>query len=181
MLKPGGRLIAVGDPYQAIFGFTGADNDSLDQIRRAFNAITLPLNASFPVPAGGRGSCPEVGEPHRAGGDGSGREVRTIKYAELVEASEKALDGRDAILCRKTAPLLELAFSLIRRGVGCRVEGRDIGTQLVNLIRKYKVKSSLTSAGGLTTTPHGRFRKHWRRVGTPRRADRGTGWKRCGC
>jgi DNA helicase-2/ATP-dependent DNA helicase PcrA len=141
MLKPGGRLIAVGDPYQAIFGFTGADNDSLDQIRRAFNAITLPLNASFRCPqavvAHARKWVSHI-EPVETAAAG---EVRTIKYAELVEASEKALDGRDAILCRKTAPLLELAFSLIRRGVGCRVEGRDIGTQLVNLIRKYKVKS----------------------------------------
>ena len=29
MLKPSGRLVAVGDPHQAIYGFTGTDNDSL--------------------------------------------------------------------------------------------------------------------------------------------------------
>ncbi len=51
MLKPGGRLVAVGDPRQAIYGFSGADNDALDQITRDFNATEMPLTVITPVPA----------------------------------------------------------------------------------------------------------------------------------
>jgi superfamily I DNA/RNA helicase len=50
MLAPGGRIIAVGDPAQAIYGFTGADSDSLDLIRADFSAITLPLTVSYRCP-----------------------------------------------------------------------------------------------------------------------------------
>lgn len=41
------RLIAVGDPMQAIYGFRGADADALDKIREEFNALTLPLSVSY--------------------------------------------------------------------------------------------------------------------------------------
>src|SRR6185312_9814990 len=51
MLNPiTGRLIAVGDPAQAIYGFTGADADSLELIRSAVNAKTLPLTVTYRCP-----------------------------------------------------------------------------------------------------------------------------------
>ena len=46
MLKPGGRVIAVGDPRQAIYGFTGADNDALEQIAEKFNCARMPAALS---------------------------------------------------------------------------------------------------------------------------------------
>lgn len=44
----------------------------------------------------------------------------------------------DAVLCRNTAPLITLAFGFIQRGVGVHVLGREIGTNLVTLIRSCK-------------------------------------------
>lgn len=44
----------------------------------------------------------------------------------------------DAILCRNTAPLITLAFGFIQRGVGVHVLGREIGANLVALIRACK-------------------------------------------
>lgn len=41
----------------------------------------------------------------------------------------------DAILCRNFAPLVRLAFQLIRRGVPCRVLGTEFATQLETLIQ----------------------------------------------
>lgn len=41
------RLIAVGDPHQAIYGFRGADADSMEQLRDEFNAVVLPLSVSY--------------------------------------------------------------------------------------------------------------------------------------
>jgi len=42
-----GRLIAVGDRHQAIYGFTGADNDALDILKEEFSAAELPLSTCF--------------------------------------------------------------------------------------------------------------------------------------
>jgi superfamily I DNA/RNA helicase len=50
MLKPGARMVVVGDPNQAIYGFTGADNDSMDQIKAALGSIELPLNLTYRCP-----------------------------------------------------------------------------------------------------------------------------------
>lgn len=41
------RLIAVGDPHQAIYGFRGADNDSLDTLEKEWNAVRFPLSVSY--------------------------------------------------------------------------------------------------------------------------------------
>src|SRR5580765_4726016 len=50
MLKRGGRLIAVGDRHQAIYGFTGADADALDLIAKEHNCVNLPLTVSYRCP-----------------------------------------------------------------------------------------------------------------------------------
>ena len=39
------------------------------------------------------------------------------------------------------APLIEIAHKLIRNKIACKVEGRDIGTQLINLVGRWKVKT----------------------------------------
>lgn len=73
----------------------------------------------------------------------------------MIQASPFAPDGsvltlptygpsdfpaHSAILCRNTAPLVSFAFQLIRRNVGCRVLGREIGQGLVTLVNKLKAK-----------------------------------------
>lgn len=45
-----GRLIAVGDPNQAIYGFAGADAESFDNVRRMFNCTQLPLSICYRCP-----------------------------------------------------------------------------------------------------------------------------------
>lgn len=46
-----------------------------------------------------------------------------------------------AVLCRNAAPLIAFAFALMRRNVGCRVLGREIGTSLITLIDRARASS----------------------------------------
>ena len=48
-----------------------------------------------------------------------------------------------AILCRNTAPLLAFVFSLIERGIGVHVLGRDIGTGLLTTIESCRATTLL--------------------------------------
>ena len=50
MVKKGGRVFAVGDRHQAIYGFTGTDANSLDLIAQDFAAIYMPLTTSYRCP-----------------------------------------------------------------------------------------------------------------------------------
>lgn len=135
-LKPGGRLVAVGDRRQAIYGFTGASHDALDIIKHEFNAIELPLTVSYRcaknIVAQAQTVVSHI-QAHDAAPDG------VVEELELGQAL-KVLDAHDAVLCRNTAPLIKLAFHLIGQGRGCVVLGREIGTQLVGLVKKMKAK-----------------------------------------
>lgn len=141
MLRPGGRLIAVGDPHQAIYGFTGADNDSLDIIADEFNCVRLPLTVTY--------RCPKAVVDHArlwvshitahdSAPDGS---VATITEGEFNQIVPQPTD---AILCRNTKPLVELAFSLIRRRIPCHVEGREIGRGLMGLATKWRTVKQIS-------------------------------------
>lgn len=143
MLKPGGRLIAVGDPRQAIYGFSGADNDALDQIARDFNARSLPLTVTYRCPkAVVRVAQQFVShiEAHETAPEG---EYKSIHYDKVLEEVRPG----DAILCRYNKYLVNLCFKLIRAGRPARIEGRAIGAGLLALAGKWKVKTLEELAG----------------------------------
>jgi DNA helicase-2/ATP-dependent DNA helicase PcrA len=143
LVKLNGKVIAVGDPRQAIYGFTGADADSLDLIKRDFKAIEMPLTITY--------RCPK----------------KVVQYAKMwvnhIEAADTApegnvtastfeqmaaradLDNNSAILCRNTKPLVQAAFNLIRRNIACKVEGRDIGGGLKKLATRWKSIKTITA------------------------------------
>ena len=139
MLKPRtGRLVSVGDNRQAIYGFTGADADSMNQMKIATNAKTLPLNMTCRCPKAVVREAQRLVPDFTAHEDAPEGVVRSIKYIDL--AGEK-LGKTDAILCRNTAPLIQTAYSLISKGIACRVEGREIGTGLIKLASRWKIKT----------------------------------------
>lgn len=47
LLGEKGRLIAVGDPYQSIYGFRGADSDAVPRLVEEFSLQTLPLSVTY--------------------------------------------------------------------------------------------------------------------------------------
>lgn len=136
--KNGGRMILVGDPAQAIYGFTGADSNSMTQLREAVQGITLPLNVTRRCPKLVVEQAKRLVPDFVAHEDAPQGVVRAIEYDSL-EAEQ--LNKNDAILCRNTAPLVTTAYTLIAKGIACRVEGREIGTGLIKLARRWKLKT----------------------------------------
>ncbi len=136
-LKPGGRLIAVGDPCQAIYGFRGADTSSIANIKREFNAIELPLTVSYRCPQAVVAKAQEFVSHIEAHSDAPQGKVETLE-----QFGPAMFNGAtDAILCRNTGPVVELAYKLMRHNVPVRVLGREIGQGLVALIKKMKAKT----------------------------------------
>lgn len=141
MLRPGGRLIAVGDPRQAIYGFTGADADAVELIVQEFGCTRLPLTITYRCPKRvvdhARLWVSHI-EAHASAPEGA---VSTIPLSALLEQKKGSpmLTSADTILCRNTKPLVELAYHFLQQGIGCHVEGRDIGRSLMALTRKWRV------------------------------------------
>jgi superfamily I DNA/RNA helicase len=157
MLKPRtGRLIAIGDDRQAIYGFTGADSDSLDIIRRELHSAVLPLTVTYRCPKSvvmeANRLVPDLvaHESAPAGAIGAIRPTYdVVENGEVVDTlpwyvGEIAVGGEDAILCRNTAPLVETAYNMLAKGIGCRIEGREIGEGLIALAQRWKTPKTLS-------------------------------------
>ncbi|KPL26829.1 MAG: hypothetical protein AMJ72_12340 [Acidithiobacillales bacterium SM1_46] len=130
-----GRLIAVGDSHQAIYGFRGADSQSLANIGRLFKAETMPLSITYRCPR----AVVEIAQqfvPHIECSD-------TAETGEILHPKDWAVDSfsdSDLVVCRNTAPLIELAYKCIAEGKQVHVMGREIGKGLVNVVKKVAGK-----------------------------------------
>jgi superfamily I DNA/RNA helicase len=137
MLAEGGRLIAVGDRHQAIYGFTGADSDALDLIATETNAKQLPLTITYRCPKAVVAYAQQWVNHIQAAETAPEGVVSTLNSTELALSAKIG----DAILCRFNAPLVEYVYKFIAAGTPAMIEGREIGKGLVTLARRWKVKS----------------------------------------
>lgn len=133
IMMPGGRLVAVGDPAQAIYGFRGADSTALDLLAEDFEpCISLPLSVSYRCPLAvvrkAKGYVSQI-EPADGAPEGLVQELG-VKW-KLSDFGQ-----HDIIVCRNTKPLLELGYRLLKAQIPLRILGRDIGEGLISLIRK---------------------------------------------
>lgn len=135
MLANGGRLIAVGDRHQAIYGFTGADANALDLISERFDCIRLPLTVSWRCAR----SIVEYAQQYVSHIEAAPDALEgLVKHEGYDEFQQRELKPTDAILCRNTRPLVDLALGYLRRDIPCAVEGRDIGADLNRLATKWR-------------------------------------------
>ena len=139
MLRSGGRVIAVGDPHQAIYGFTGADSDALELIKQDFNAIELPLTVSYRCPQNVVKFAQQWVSHIQAAPTAPEGSVAAITMEDFLKRND--LTAGAAVLSRTNAPNVELAFNLIRRRIPCRIEGRDIAKSITKLMTRWKVKT----------------------------------------
>ena len=136
-LKAGERIAVVGDEHQAIYGFAGADTESMSTMASMLSARdgleTLPLTVTRrcgqAIVEEAKEIVPEF-EAHPSTGDGE------VCYEDLEYIC--AREGSKMILCRINAPLIREAFVLINAGVSVKVLGDDIRGSLIGLINMLK-------------------------------------------
>ena len=126
------RLIAVGDPCQAIYGFRGAHEDSMEKLRETFEMRELPLTISFRCPQAVvehvRWRAPAMRWPDWA----RPGTVRTLTHWSAQDLEESA-----TIICRNNAPLFGIAIRLLKNGRTCQLDGKDIILGITKVMRKF--------------------------------------------
>ena len=137
---PGGRMVFVGDERQAIYGFAGADNRSVERIVARVNAQRLPLSICYRCPTAHLDLAREIVPAIEARPGAPAGELRTIAPHEL----DALVRPGDLVICRLTAPLVEQCIHFITRGISARVEGRDIGKALTQIVRKVAERRGFT-------------------------------------
>jgi DNA helicase-2/ATP-dependent DNA helicase PcrA len=139
----GGRVLAVGDPSQSMYGFAGAAFDSFWRVKAHFNCEELPLSVCYRCGIAHLDLARLI-VPHILPRDNApAGKVETLN--ELDDIMGKVQDG-DLILCRLTAPLISLAVQMIRNKMPARVRGQDIGKNLTAILDKVEKMQGFTFA-----------------------------------
>lgn len=153
----GRRIVLVGDVNQAIYGFAGADVDSIPRMRQLLSPNETPLEplrltetrrCGKAIVAEAQAIVPDF-KAHESNPDGM------IRYAKWVAKMEKPVDDtpvefkdgmpyqtlvgdNDMILCRVNAPLVSQALQFIKSGRKAVIRGRNFGGQLIDFVKKLK-------------------------------------------
>lgn len=128
----GGRMVFVGDPFQSIYGFAGADCDSFQNIKNLVKPTELPLSICYRCPSSHIELAKRI-VPHIEARPGAPEGV--IAHIPEAKLGENVREG-DLVLCRLTAPLIKECIKLIRQRKPARVRGRDIGKNLTSIVKK---------------------------------------------
>jgi DNA helicase-2/ATP-dependent DNA helicase PcrA len=137
-LKPGGRIVAIGDDRQAIYGFRGADQDAIGKLISRLEAKTLPLSITYRCPKSVVALAKSIVSDIEAAPNAEEGTVRN--NVSEMEMKKSAVAG-DFILSRTNAPLIGLCMAFIKDGKPANIQGRDIGANLTGMIKKSKAKS----------------------------------------
>lgn len=125
------RLIAVGDPCQAIYAFRGASETSMTDLKDAFAMrelfLTVCFRSSEAVVRNARWRAPDMqwGPNPPKGG-----------VHHLTTWGPSDLQPGDAIICRNNAPLFRMALNLLKEGLHPELYSGDIMTSLMKIMKK---------------------------------------------
>ncbi len=129
-----GRIIALGDDRQAIYGFRGADRHAIPKLIEGLKAKTLPLSVSY------RCARNIVGLAQRIVPDiewAPGAPEGTIGSCDYQQMMRDVRPG-DFILSRTNAPLTGACLELLRSNVPAVIAGKDIGQQIGTMVKKSR-------------------------------------------
>lgn len=124
------KWIAVGDPNQAIYGFSGAFSSSFDMfVQMSEKVVEMPLDICYRCDTRiveMANKVYDVMVPFKS----SAGIVNTMSDINLVK--EKSM-----VICRNTKPLIELYFGLLSVGKPAFLKGEDIMTSIVRFLKPY--------------------------------------------
>ncbi len=136
------RVVIVGDKNQAIYGFRGADSNSIsifkqELLSRGRKVKEFPLSLTW--------RCPKsvVKEANRFVADFDCKEDAD-EGRVIVDSPFNPSEG-DMVLCRYNAPLVSAFYELIMQGKSAYVLGRDMTKGLINAVNKITKNGNMGS------------------------------------
>lgn len=135
--KPGGRIAVVGDDRQAIYGFRGADSNSIDRLKGELVAGELGLTITYRCPKAVVAIAQTIVPDYQSAETAPEGVVRGVEFEQMIEQAGPG----DFVLSRKNAPLTKVCLRFIRMGRRAMIEGKEIGTGLLSVVKRVKGKS----------------------------------------
>ena len=138
--RPKGRIISVGDKYQAVYSFAGADCNSVDTLQRLYQTKEYPLpinyrcpkkhlryvNQNFDIPILPRDDAPEG-------------VMKSIHYEVLPKFVQKG----DCVISRRNSDLCATALMLLEHDKSVFIRDEKLVDRLIAKI--MSIKNSVNS------------------------------------
>lgn len=141
ILKPKtGRFVAVGDEYQCIYSFMGADSESFNRFTKYPNTEIKELSECFRCPKSGirllNKVFPEINITAYEGNiEGV---VRGYDKEDGALPSLSEVKSGDLVLCTRNAPLIKACYKFMAENKPAYIRGKQFSGQLIKLIDKSR-------------------------------------------
>jgi superfamily I DNA/RNA helicase len=131
----------IGDRYQSINAFAGADSHSIDNII-ALGVDQLPLKTSFRNPPNIIDRLNKLRPLAKLRGldKPPGKEER-IELEEYAKSVAENYPSTTLTVCRTNAPLIRAAYALLEANIPCRILGDRVVDQLCKIIKNQMAPS----------------------------------------
>lgn len=141
-LESSDRLIVIGDPNQAIYGFRGSDVESMNRLRdelkkRKHGVKEMGLSFTRRCPKSHVELAQMIVPKIQALKDAPKGIVRTVE----MQNCDRFMEPGDLVLCRVNGDLMKVAYALVKRGVKAVVRGRDVGDGVLKLVEKAEKRA----------------------------------------
>jgi DNA helicase II / ATP-dependent DNA helicase PcrA len=117
-LNPQGRALFVGDRYQAIMAFAGANNASLEVIQAVTTATVFPLSVSYRCPKSHVELAKRIAPDIQASSSAIEGGIFWIHWDKVINWAKP----KHLILSRFNANLTELFFDLLEQDLNCHLK-----------------------------------------------------------
>jgi len=128
-----GRILAVGDPYQSIYGFAGADIESFYRIKNTIKAIPLPLTICFRCPSKIVLLASDIRKDIKASKKEPGI-IEEISFNQVVKLAR----SEDLVISRFREPILFLVFDFINNGKQVQIYKDEVNEIIDELKKIFK-------------------------------------------
>lgn len=132
----GARIVAVGDPDQAIFGWRGALPSAMDILQRRLQAQELPLSVTWRCPAMHVRHVSSIVNRIEARPDAPEGVIRRWHYEDALNE----MQAGDLVVGRTNAQVIEQLISFIRQGRPCTMLGTEFGSEMIGFIKRFRAK-----------------------------------------
>lgn len=137
-VRPGGRLVAVGDDRQAIYGWRAADSGFITRMITELNARTLKLPRTYRCGTAIVAEAKRLVPDYEADASNPTGLVRSSTQAKMITSVRPG----DFILCRINAPLLSICIELLKAKIPASIQGRDFLGQILIMLERSRCETT---------------------------------------
>lgn len=132
--QAGARVVAVGDSYQSMYRFRGAQTDSMGLLRKQLGATTLPLSITYRCPVQ-HVTLAQTFVPYlEAAPNAAEGRIEALNVDEGLRRTSRG----DLVIGRTNVEVARAAMKLLKTRRPAMINGKDTGKSLVALIRSFR-------------------------------------------